>query len=119
MGLRDVNVSHIAAGYWYNSASQGKVRVDEAYDGAFGSSLFDYSDTSTDGAVLNKQWIIEGSAGSHPTCFNEHVPDPGFPLVTKDFLQNANAVFGGVMQDPYAGWVQSVSLSQYLVAPAC
>lgn len=105
----DENVSHIAAGYWYNSVSQGKVRVDETYDQGFGSSLFDYNNVTSSGEVLNKQYLIGPSVGSNPTCFNEHVAAPGFPLVTVDFLRNLNAVFGGVVQDPYVGWVQSVS----------
>jgi hypothetical protein len=104
----DENVSHIAAGYWYNSNSQAKVRIDETYDGAFGSSLFDYNDINSSGQVLNKQYLIQPSVGSTPDCFNDHVTNPGFPLVTIDFLRNLNAVFGGVVQDPYVGWAQSV-----------
>lgn len=108
----DENVSHIAAGYWYNSVSHAKVRVDETYDGALGSSLFDYGDINSSGQVLNKQYIIQPSVGSNPDCFKDHVTDPAFPLITVDFLHNLNAVFGGVVQDPYVGWVQSVSSSQ-------
>lgn len=103
----DENVSHIAAGYWYNSNSQAKVRVDETYDGALGSSLFDYTDINSSGQVLNKQYILQPSVGSTPDCFTDHVTNPAFPLVTNDFLRNLNAVFGGVVQDSFVGWAQS------------
>jgi hypothetical protein len=108
----DENVSHIAAGYWYNSKSQVKVRVDETYDGALGSSLFDYTDINSSGQVLNKQYLLQPSVGSKPDCFTDHVNDPAFPLVTGDLLHNLNAVFGGVAQDSLVGWAQSVSKSR-------
>jgi hypothetical protein len=108
------NVSHIASGYWYNSNSQAKVRVDETYDGAFGSSLFDYTDINSSGQVLNKQYILQPSVGSTPDCFKDHITNPGFPLVTSDFLRNLNAVFGGVVQDSFMGWAQSVSNPEVL-----
>ena len=108
---RNENVSHIAAGYWYNSASLGKVRVDESYDGAFASSLFDYTNTTSDGGVLNKLWTVSPSVGSQPTCFSEHIPDPGFPLVTADILKQAGASFGGVTNDQWIGYSQTVSSS--------
>lgn len=107
--VRDINVSHIASGYWYNSATLGKVRVDESYDGAFASSLFDYTDVTADGLVLNKLWSVGPSVGSRPSCFVEHIPDPGFPLVTVGFLKDNQAVFGGIVNDPVVGYAQSVS----------
>lgn len=88
-----MNVSHIASGYWYNSAAAGKVRVDESYDGAFASSLFDYTDIDADGKVLNRMRTVETSVGNEPSCFSEHVADPGFPLVTADILQIYDATF--------------------------
>lgn len=106
-------MSHIASGYWYNSATLGKVRVDESYDGAFASSLFDYTDVTADGLVLNKLWSVGPSAGSRPSCFVEHIADPGFPLVTVGFLKDNQAVFGGIVNDPVVGYAQSVSW-QYL-----
>lgn len=107
---RDNNVSHITSGYWYNSVAQGKVRVDEAYDGEFASSLFDYTNVTADGQVLNKLRLVGPSVGSSPTCFVEHISNPGFPLVTTDILKNNSAVFGGVVNDPEMGYTQSVSL---------
>ncbi|MCJ1472122.1 hypothetical protein MMC13_000769 [Lambiella insularis] len=106
----DVNVSHVASGYWYNSATHGKVRVDETYDGAFASSLFDYTDVNAKGQVLNKLWTVQPSVGSPPTCFTEHLPDPAFPLVTSDLLKSNQAVFGGVVNDPVVGYAQSWNL---------
>ena len=106
---RDIDVSHIASGYWYNSAKNGKVRVDETYDGAFGSSLFDFTNTSNDGGVMNHQIIVGPSVGSEPTCFDDFVQAPGFPLITEDFLISSNATFGGVVQEPFLGPAQTVS----------
>ncbi|KAI9878537.1 MAG: hypothetical protein M1823_006944, partial [Watsoniomyces obsoletus] len=103
----DVELSNIAAGYWYNSAEHGKVRIDEAYDGAFGSSLFDYTNTSSDGGVMNHQYLVGPSAGSEATCFDEYVQAPGFPLVTSDLLREFNATFGGVVQEPFLGVTQT------------
>lgn len=105
----DTNVSHITSGYWYNSATAGKVRVDEAYAGAVASSLFDYTDVDQTGAVKNHLWLLEGSFGSAPSCFNAYVSLPGFPLLTGDLLASSNASFGGVVDDPWVGRAESVS----------
>lgn len=107
--LRDNNVSHITSGYWYNSAAQGKVRADEAYDGEFASSLFDYTNVTAGGQVLNKLRTVGPSVGSSPTCFVEHIDSPGFPLVTADILKTNGAAFGGIVNDPIVGYTQSVS----------
>lgn len=107
---RDLDISNIASGYWYNSANNGKVRVDETYDGAFGSSLFDFTNTSTEGGVMNHQIIVGPSVGSDPTCFDEYVQAPAFPLITEDLLITANATFGGVVQEPFLGPAQTVSI---------
>lgn len=109
MRFRDAEVSHIAAGYWYNSAEHGKVRVDETYDGAFGSSLFDYTDTNADGGVMNHQVLVSPNFGSKPACFDDYVQAPAFPLVTADLLRDYNATFGGVVQEPLLGVTQTVS----------
>ena len=105
---RNAQVSHIASGYWYNSAENGKVRVDETYDGAFGSSLFDFTNMSPDGGVRNHQIIVGPSVDSKPECFHDYVQAPGFPLITADFLQSANASFGGIVQEPLLGVTQTV-----------
>lgn len=101
-------MSHIVSGYWYNSAANLAVRIDETYQGAYGSSLFDYSDMTADGLVKNYQTTIGPSVGSNASCFNDYVALPGFPLITPEFLQNANATFGGVVDDDLMGTVQTV-----------
>ena len=106
---RDNNVSHISSGYWYNSAAQGKVRVDETFEGSLASSLFDYTNITAEGRILNKLWEIHPSVGSTPTCFVEHLQNPAFPLVTVDLLKVNQAIFGGVVNDPLVGYTQSVS----------
>jgi hypothetical protein len=106
---RDNDVSHIVTGYWWNAASLGMVRVDEVYDGAFGSSLFDYTN-STDGSALNKQYLIGPTPGSKPSCFSDQVSQPGFPLLTADLLKEANAVYGGIVMDQWVSSVTSVSM---------
>ncbi|KEF63760.1 uncharacterized protein A1O9_01738, partial [Exophiala aquamarina CBS 119918] len=106
----DNDVSHITSGYWYNSATQGKVRVDEAYEGEFASSLFDYTDVTPDGQVLNKLRLVGPSVGSSPTCFVDHVENAGFPLITADILKTNNAAFGGIVNDPVVGSTQSWNL---------
>jgi hypothetical protein len=108
--FRNGHLSHIASGYWYNSANQGKVRVDETYKDAYGSSLFDYTNTSSSGGVFN-HLITHGPAiGQQADCFADYVDLPGFPLVTEGFLKDANASFGGVVKEPFLGEVQSVSI---------
>lgn len=110
-------MSHIATGYWYNSAAAGKVRADENYAGGFASSLFDYTNVDADGKVLNKLRGVDGSVGNKPTCYSDHVPDPGFPLITTDILRNYGASFGGIAKDPLMGYVQTVSVILMLLVP--
>ena len=103
-----MEVSNIAAGYWYNSAENGKVRADVAFEGAYSSSLFDYTDINTDGEVPNHVITVGPSVGSEESCFEEYVQAPSFPLVTPDLLQSSNATFGGVVQEPLLGPTQTV-----------
>ena len=105
----NAELSHISSGYWYNSASLGKVRIDESYEGAYGSSLFDYTDMSPDGGVMNHQVLVGPSVGSESTCFDDYVQNPGFPLITPGFLRDWNASFGGVVDDRFLGVTQTVS----------
>jgi hypothetical protein len=103
--FRNANVSHIASGFIYSSPSQQKVRVDEAYDSALGSSLFDYTNVTQEG-VANRQWILTPAITSRPDLFQGYVI-PAFPLITSDFLVTNGAVFGGVVNDPYVGEVST------------
>ena len=84
--------------------------MDEAYEGEFASSLFDYTDVTTDGRVMNKLRLVGPSVGSSPTCFVDHVENAGFPLVTADILKSNSALFGGVVDDPIVGYTQTVSI---------
>lgn len=96
-------------GYLYNSPSQNKVRVDEAYDTVIGSSLFDYNDVTEEG-VANTLWTLSPSIASTPEAFVGYV-QPAFPLIPSDFLVAASAVYAGVVNDPYVGKkVTAVSL---------
>ena len=104
---RDANISHIASGFVYNSPSQRKVRVDEAYDSTFGSSLFDYNNVTQEG-VANRLWTLSPAITSPPACF-EGFANPAFPLISEDFLVANNAIYGGEMYDALAGKVSSVS----------
>ena len=111
-GCRDSEVSHITAGYWYNSAEHGKIRVDEAYDGSLASSLCDFTDMNADGGIMNHLITVGPSMGSEPSCFDDYLQAPGFPLITEDFLKSANATFGGVIQEPLLGVTQTVGISR-------
>ncbi|KAL9110508.1 MAG: hypothetical protein Q9187_008039 [Circinaria calcarea] len=104
----DQNVSNIASGFLYSSASLGKVRVDEAFDGALASSLFDFANVTADGLVLNSLWQLSPAITSQPTCQQYRV-NSNFPLVPGDLLVGANAVFGGQRMDPFNGVVGEVS----------
>jgi len=97
------NISHIASGYLYTSPSQLKVRVDEAYDSGFGSSLFDYTNVTAEG-VENIQWILSPAITSPADCVRGAV-SPAFPLLADDFLVTNNAIFAGVVDDAYVGKV--------------
>ena len=61
-----MTLSHIAAGYIYNSPAHFKVRVDLTSDALFGSSLFDYTNTTNEGLVANTQWTLSPAVNSTP-----------------------------------------------------
>jgi hypothetical protein len=99
---RNANISHIASGYLYASPSLGLVRVDEAYDGALGSSLFNFTDVKDEG-VLNVLWTLSPAITSKPEVFRGYV-QPAFPLLTADVLGEGSAVYAGgeVDEDGFA-----------------
>ena len=105
----NANVSHIASGYMYSSPSVKKVRVDEAYDGTLGSSLFDYNKV-TDEGVYNIVWTLSPSLTSAPEFFTGYVEGPAFPLVEEGLLVSSNAVYAGVTSDPDFGELTKVFL---------
>jgi hypothetical protein len=100
------NVSHIASGFIYNSPAHKKVRVDETFDSALGSSLFDYTNVTQKG-VANRQWILSPAVASPAQCFQGYV-NPAFPLISAELLIASGAVFGGVVEDPFVGSVATV-----------
>lgn len=85
--------------------------MDEAYDTVLGSSLFDYHNV-TDQGVSNILWTLTPAVASEPEFFTGFV-QPAFPLISADFLVAANAVYAGIVQDPYVGEVTAVSFLFY------
>ena len=73
------------------------------------SSLFDYSNTSSDGLVSNVLYSLTPTIRSSPEIFNDFV-NPNFPLFMQDFLQSNNAVFTGLIDRPKNGKTASVGL---------
>ncbi len=108
--FRNANLSHIASGFIYNSPSNQKVRVDEAFDSTLGSSLFDYTNVTQEG-VANRQWLLEPAITSPPSLYQGY-GTPGFPLIPRDLLVTSGAVFGGIVNDPYVGEVATVRARQ-------
>ncbi|KAJ9639322.1 hypothetical protein H2199_006355 [Coniosporium tulheliwenetii] len=102
----DPNVSHIASGYIYNSPSNQKVRADVTSDSGFASSLFDYTNISSEGLVSNTLYNLEPCIAAPPQLWQGYV-NPTFPLFSTDILVTSNAVFGGIVDDQFNGKVAS------------
>lgn len=105
---RDSNVSNIASGFIYNSPSNGIVRVDEAFDSTFASSLFDYGNVTEEGGVSNRLWSLSPAITSPAECFSDFVA-PAFPLISPDILVTNGAIYAGTTYDAFAGEVALVS----------
>ena len=103
-------MSHIGAGFLYNSPTAGKVRVDESYDMNIASSIFDYTNTSANGLVSNILYSFTPSIASPPSIFSDYV-NPNFPLFTPGILEVNGAVFTGLTHRAKNGQVASVSTS--------
>ena len=104
------SLSHIVSGFWYNSATHSRVRIDETYDGGIsGSSIFDYADMNAEGGVKNHQILVGPSVNGQKQCFEDYVANPAFPLITGDLLVGMNASFGGVVRDSLVGETVTVS----------
>lgn len=103
---RDETLSHIMTGYIDNSPAKGIVRVNEAYDDAPASSLFNYANVTKDGLVDN---ILTIYNGTEPYVWQGYV-NSNYPIFEKDFLVKAEAVFGGLVKRQFEdGDVASVS----------
>jgi hypothetical protein len=104
--FRNANLSHIAAGFLYNSPSNAKVRADLSYDVTIGTSVFDFKNTSH-GLVSNTLITYSPSLAGKPTVFQDYV-NSDFPLFTGDVLQTNQAVFTGFQEREYNGMTASV-----------
>ena len=104
---RDVNVSHIAAGFLYHSPGNAAVRVDAAYDGVLQSSLFDFSNLTEEGLVTNRLYTLSPSVSAEPQC--DQLPVVAtFPLFLPDVLVTNEAVYAGTDVDRFNGVVTKV-----------
>lgn len=92
-------------GYIDNSPSKGMVRVNEAYDDAPASSVFNYANVTSDGLVDNVLTIYNGTT---PYVLQGYV-NSNYPIFQQDFLVKGDAVFGGIVTRQFNGDVASVS----------
>ncbi|PTB37978.1 hypothetical protein M441DRAFT_146244 [Trichoderma asperellum CBS 433.97] len=102
----DETLSHIMTGYIDNSPAKGIVRVNEAYDDAPASSVFNYANVTGDGLVDNILTIYNGTT---PYVWQGYV-NSNYPIFEQDFLVKADAVFGGLVTRKFNGDVASVSV---------
>ncbi|EHK20491.1 uncharacterized protein TRIVIDRAFT_154462 [Trichoderma virens Gv29-8] len=89
----DETLSHIMTGYIDNSPAKGIVRVNEAYDDAPASSVFNYANVTKDGLVDNVMTIYNGTK---PYVWQGYV-NSNYPIFEQDFLVKNDAVFGGLV----------------------
>ena len=94
---RNENISHITAGYITNSASQGFVRVEEAYDGKLASSFFDYANVTEEGLVDNTLTEYDGNSTEPAAVFRGYV-NSNYPIFQNSILTDSDAVFGGLVE---------------------
>ena len=72
------------------------------------SSIFDYTNISSEGLVSNILYSYSPSIASKPTIFSDYV-NSNFPLFTEDVLKSNGAVFTGLTTRDKIGKVSSVS----------
>ncbi|KAF2476600.1 uncharacterized protein BDR25DRAFT_375597 [Lindgomyces ingoldianus] len=110
------NVSHITAGFIYNSPSQGLVRVDHAYEGGLASSSFNYSNVTDAGLVDNTVTTFLGS--SEKTEVWRGYVNSNFPLFLESILVESGAIFTGLAKrDLVTEWTASWSIMYQGVIP--
>ncbi|VUC25573.1 unnamed protein product [Clonostachys rosea] len=99
------NLSHITTGYIVNSPSQGFVRVDQANDDGFGTSLFNYANVTEDGLVDNilTMYITNSTT---PDIWQGYV-NSNFPIFQEEILVQAGAVFSGLVKRTF--WADQVA----------
>ncbi|KAM0257091.1 hypothetical protein ACHAQJ_004555 [Trichoderma viride] len=108
----DETLSHIMTGYINNSPTKGIVRVNEAYNDAPASSLFNYANVTSDALMDNLLTIYNGST---PYVWQGYV-NSNYPIFEKDFLLKDDAVFGGIVTRQFSGNVASVSIPPSVAA---
>jgi len=100
----DVNINdHIVSGFLYLSPSQGKIRLDAAGNGRFESSLFDFTNTTSEGLVSNVILSYAGGVTSS-TCSYYYVSPFIIPFPA-NILQTTGAVYTGYQHDELHGQV--------------
>ncbi|GFP58655.1 hypothetical protein TASIC1_0011002200 [Trichoderma asperellum] len=109
----DETLSHIMTGYIDNSPAKGIVRVNEAYDDAPASSVFNYANVTGDGLVDN---ILTVYNGTTPYVWQGYV-NSNYPIFEQDFLVKADAVFGGLVTRQFNGDVASWDIMYQGVIP--
>ncbi|EAW13447.1 uncharacterized protein ACLA_054940 [Aspergillus clavatus NRRL 1] len=111
------NLSHIMAGYLYNSPSQKLVRADEAYDGGLATSLFNYANVTDTGLVENTLTAFDNA--SKPDVWRGYV-NSNYPLFEADFLVQNEAVFGGLVRREFVeGDVASGAIPVTVYVDSC
>ncbi|KAK7216577.1 hypothetical protein V2G26_004580 [Clonostachys chloroleuca] len=100
------NLSHITTGYIVNSPSRGFVRVDQANDEGFGTSLFNYANVTEDGQVDNILRMYTANSTA-PNIWQGFV-NSNFPIFQEDILVQAGAVFSGLVKRTF--WTGQVAV---------
>lgn len=97
-------------GYIDNSPNKKIVRVNEAYDDAPASSVFNYANVTEDGLVDNLMTIFNGTK---PYVWQGYV-NSNYPILGMGFLITNKAVFEGLVTRRFTERdVASVSISRY------
>ncbi|KAK5726449.1 hypothetical protein LTS12_027439 [Elasticomyces elasticus] len=104
----DQGRSNIVIRVWYSSPSQRLVVINEAFNGAFGSSTFDYSNTTSDGLVDNTLILFSPNGAMLPV-YRDYV-NSNFPLFEDDMLVKGGTVFSGLVERLLVGQVASWSI---------
>lgn len=107
---RNQNLSHITTGYIVNSPSRGFVRVDQANDEGFGTSLFNYANVTEDGQVDNILRMYTANSTA-PNIWQGFV-NSNFPIFQEDILVQAGAVFSGLVKRTF--WTGQVAVVRIL-----
>ncbi|KAH8896732.1 hypothetical protein GQ53DRAFT_818998 [Thozetella sp. PMI_491] len=112
------HLSHITAGYLYHSPTRKEIRVDQAYSGTLGSSMFNFNNVTEGGLVDNTLISFTDTCCTSPQIWRGYV-NSDFPLIMPDVLINAEAVFVGLARrDLTKGEVAAWSILYQGLIPA-